>query len=164
MAALYLQDVPMIYRSIFVVLFITMLTACSSGGNDDVSDPLGINGFWLSNCYYDEEFEDYTIDEYTFASYTVVAYFESFYDSSCSGTPYTEGEASGSFSLGETITTSGGVEAVEFNAKATIDNQVIEAFDLIRVDGNTFNWGVSIDGTIRPTAIDFNITYTKQEI
>jgi hypothetical protein len=149
--------------SLFIVVGF-MLSACggSNSSDNEIADPLGINGKWVSNCYYDAEFDDYTLEEYTLSGYTIVADLKSFNDSSCLGVPYIQDVISGTFSSGEIITTSGGLQAIEFNATITIDNQDIEVFDLIRVDGNTFNWGVYIDGTTRPTAMDFNITYTKQ--
>ena len=147
--------------SSIVCLAVIFLVACSSGGND-TPDPLGINGLWSASCYYDEEYGDYNLESYIFNGYSLTASLEVYSNSLCTGQPDIEVSGSGTFTLGNTVITAGGPEAIEFDVILKIEDQTLQVADLIRVDGDSLNWGVYIDGSIRPTEIDFDETYFRQ--
>ncbi len=149
------------FRIILIGFCTLLLIACGGGGDNNSSDPIDISGRWIAACYFDAESNDYTNEQYDFSGNNITTSFESFTNSSCSGAPYEQGQASGTYTLGDIVTTSGGI-AVEFNGVISIDNQTVEVFDLIHVSGNALNWGVFIDDTTRPTAINFNEPYNKQ--
>jgi hypothetical protein len=147
--------------SFIVFLAISFLVACSSGGKD-TPDPLGINGLWTASCYYDEEFDDYNIETYRFNGFSITASLEVYSNSSCTGEPDIAVSGSGTFTLGNTVITSGGPEAIEFDVILKVEDKTIQVSDLIRVDGDSLYWGVYIDGDTRPTEIDFDETYIRQ--
>jgi len=158
----------MLIKNIFFTLSffaVLSLTACKDSGSSSSDNPanidsLELDGTWASNCYQDDN-NEYTIDEFSFSGNTFTASYRSYNDSSCSGDLISSESGSGTFSVGDTITTSLGVEAVEIDFRIEFQGQSIEILDLIKMDGNQFHYGLHIDEDTRPIELDYEVTLTK---
>jgi len=144
-----------------------LIVSCGGGGsNNDVSSDsqidLELDGTWVSNCYFDSDDGEYIIDTFVFLESSVVASFNAYNNSSCSNGPILSGNGSGIFSVGNEIDTEGGLEAFEIDFNIVILGHEVHHLDIIRVNGDEFNFGIATDDEARPTQIDFDITFTIQ--
>lgn len=146
------------YFKIFLsVLLSVIIISCES--TDDGS--LDLEGTWVSNCYMDD-IDEYTVDAFVFSGNAFVTSYQTWDNSSCIGTPIYSDSGSGTFSIGSTIVTSSGLEAIEVDFNLNYHGLTFTVLDIIRRNGNEFNYGVFIGLNTRPTEIDFNIILTKQ--
>lgn len=150
-------------HQIIIPISLVLMTACSSISPSE-NDPLGINGYWVSNCYYDKEFNEYFINEYRFSGNSFVVYYESFDNDTCTEPMIENGGLEGQFSLGKQVITPRGSQAVEINTWPIYETSEHIFPDIIHISEDVFHWGLFIDEDTRPLVIDFNVTYTRKEI
>lgn len=154
------------YKTNWVLLALVLLTACrdeSDGGNGKTNViSLDLEGTWITSCYLDGV-NKYTIEEMIFSGNAVDANFKFWSNASCSGNPASSGSAFGTFTLGETITPVSGNEAVQIDLDLDFNGSKIVLQDIISQNDNAFNLGVANGGNGRPTELDFNITYLRQQ-
>jgi len=149
------------YIRTLIILISAMLISCEESGDNSNSAHLDLEGAWVSNCYMDD-INEYTVDVFTFSGNTFVTSFQTWDNSTCTGLPMISDSGSGTFSVGRTIVMSSGLEAVEVDFMLNYNGLKFTVLDIIRKDGNTFNYGVYLGLNTRPTEIDFNIVLTKQ--
>ena len=147
-------------------MLIVALSACGGRGGSNVTDvvntgSLELDGTWISNCYYDDE-GVYTIDEFTFSGNSFEARYESFNNSSCLGSPLESDSAGGTFTVGNTIIASSGLEAVEVDFIISYQGEIFTALDLIRQEGDQFYYGEFNGSSSRPIDLNFDIVLVKQ--
>ncbi len=149
------------FKYVLTSILAVGLTACGSSDGGSPSDPLGINGNWVSNCYLDND-NEYVIDKFDFSGLSFGTSFNSYDNSSCNGSPIDSGAVSGDIEIGGEITTDSGLTATEvkfiFNFKGS--NQ--QVLDIIRLDGDEFVFGVFDSGVVYPTELDFDIILARQ--
>ena len=157
------------YTRILLIALVTILYSCGGDSDDgktmnsNLAESMGINGTCLSNCYespYDPGL--YIIDSFSFSGNSVTTTFWDYQDSSCSGSVSLTGSASGSFVIGEEVTTDSGLKATEIDFNMTYQGSQFTILDIIQVSENYFYLGVWGDSNIRPTELKFDTVLTKQ--
>jgi len=157
---LYLKG-KIMYLKIICSLIITIsLCSCESSGDASSTSNLDLDGTWVSNCYLDD-FDEYTIDVFVFSGSTFETSYKTWDNSTCTGTPMFADSASGAFTVGKTITTASGLEATEVDFTVSYYGQTFLVLDIIRKNGDEFNYGVYLGLNTRPTELDFNIVLSK---
>ena len=157
-------------------LSLSLLVACGGGNdedptenNDETEDEL--QGTWVSSCVSYSSF--YLLSSTTFSVGSYSSSSSAFFDSECADS--VQGvSVTGSFVVGEAITTSSGVSAKEIDfIIETIDGVSASetSFGIYRIMDNTlftgnlgFIEGSGIDTSTeenRPTALNFDLPFTK---
>ena len=155
----------MYFKISAIFSFLILLCSCGGGGggNSTVTPSLDLEGTWVSNCYLDG-INEYTVDDFVFSGNTVSASYKTWDNSSCSGIPIDSDGGSGTFTVGKTMTTSSGLEAVEVDFNIIFNGQTFTVLDIITRNGNEFNYGIFNGLNTRPTELNFDVILTKQEI
>ncbi len=148
-------------KYILAAVTISIISACGGNGDENYNNQLELNGTWVSNCYTYDDFL-YVLEEYIYRNNTFELTGSVFNHSSCSGDPVSIIESAGTFTTGNTIQTSTGLEAIEITYNSISSNQESIILSIIRQDNNTFNHGVSVSGDTFPTELNFDIFLTKQ--
>jgi len=150
-------------------ILITGLTAWLSacGSNDKSSnvstDPLGINGDWVSNCYKDTESDfTYTIDKFSFNGNSFSYNYRDYENESCDGVITSSEDISGEISIKNEITTGSGLQATEIDLEFVVQGNEQTVLSIIRVNGNEFLLGENDDSGERHTELDFDVVFSKQ--
>lgn len=152
-------------RISFIIVLTLFIAACGGGGDSalsESSDPIGLNGTWVSECYYDDEFDEYTREELRFSGFDFSALVQNYSNANCLGAPDDEGSFSGTFSVGSTITTVRGLEAVEIDFTFQVGNQTDTVNDIVRVDSDRLWFGEETNNGSRPNRLNFDVEYTRQ--
>lgn len=153
-------------RNMVIPVLISMifLSSCDSGGESNATE---LEGTWVTTCLMESSgsFED-TI---TFSGNTFSTSGKEYADTACSvfDTNYS---ASGTFVIGNAMTTSSGLSAKEIDVTLLkIDGAgvSINVYDIYRIDGEKLYFGDDslLDATSvanRPIDLDFNEDYIKQ--
>ncbi len=142
-----------------IILSALCLASC---GGDNSSNLLNLSGKWTSDCYLDVPniiSNEHIIEEFVFSNGTFEHSTRTWTNSTCSGEENSNYIWSGTYIVGNSIITSSGLEAVEVDFD--YDENGFKWLQIIRLNGNEFNYGVFNDG-IRPVELDFWITLTKQ--
>lgn len=156
-------------KSIIFTIFLSfLLTGCGSKNSDELEeleDFYGVNGFWESNCYEDNENLFY-IKTYKFVVDQWLSTLDKYgSDSSCVQTTEPQVFASGNFHIGAEVITESGVTAKEFDLFVLNNNGTdvyLEGYNLIRRDGGQLILGDYLSFSQRPTKLDYDIVYIKQ--
>jgi|GEM_PF-3380078 len=155
----------MLTRNSILVLSLTALISCG-GDNGNASE---LEGTWISNCYLDSVNNDgnYIVSEVSYQGSLSNHYYRVYDDASCEILIY-PGNTSVTYSLGKSIITGSGLNAVELNYSFSyeIDGQVVEGntYTIISISDNTYYTALSPsrDLASRPIELDFNTIFTKQ--
>lgn len=140
------------------------LTACGGGGGAPLSEstnPLGLDGEWLSNCYAVPNTSDFEQTTFRFNGFGYSSESKRYSRNDCSGTADSESRETGTFSVGTEIVVGSGVRATEINFNVA-SSSPISRQDIVRVDNNQLNFGIQVNGNTRPTDLNFTITYRRQ--
>jgi len=146
-----------------IIITVFLLSSCGegSGDGDEINgSSFNLDGTWISNCY--KTGNEYYIDKYIFSGDSFHGDINLFNNSSCNGAPVNTVEASSSFRLGKTITTSSGIRVLEMDMTMTIMGGTVDLAEIIKINGNQFNWGVESDPEKRPKEVNYEITYTRK--
>ena len=154
------------YSKHLILSSIILLSSCGSENSETEGEARkllpNLDGAWISNCYLDSDLT-YTIDEFIFLDQDVVGKFTSYSDPECDGTSIESGVGSGTFTLGEEITTPTGLKAFEIDITIRGFSSIL--LDLIYLESDQLKFGksVSLDNDIRPEDIDHNIILSRQD-
>jgi len=152
------------FLKVVKVLGLTLFLAACGGNSSDssgVSESVelqGFNGSWRSNCYLLDDL--YVIDTFFVSGKLFSAVSEVFDDPSCSEVLATI-PINGSFTAGDALVTDSGLNALEIDFLIEFEGDDFEFLDIIRIDGDTFNFGVLVDFDSRPSELDFEVTFTR---
>jgi hypothetical protein len=151
----------------YILLVVFCLAACG-GKEQENTYPLqtALKGTWLENCYSDGPYTS-QISGFEFNGSNFKVLNTSWAgNSTCAGDPYNSGIFSGDYSVGESITTDSGLNAMQINFEYDNESGVSDTFNILRLEGEEFILGDSdlVINSIfsRPTALDFDTVYVKQ--
>ncbi len=154
----------MFYKSLTVFFSAILLTACGGGESDGDTNLLELEGRWVTGCL-SVSGNRFEIDEFIFSGNTFETSIQVWENSSCSGDTFLSGGSSGTFTVGEVITTSSGLEAVEVdleNVVAGAEGAALEILTIFRQEGDELVGARSIDLDVRPTELNFDVIFTRQ--
>ena len=152
------------YVRISLFFLVAFLTACGGGESDGNTNLLELDGRWVTDCL-SVSGNRFEIDEIVFSGNTFETSIQVWENSSCSGDTYLSGGSSGTFTVGEIITTSSGLEAVEVdleNVVAGAEGAALEILTIFRQEGDELVGARSIELDVRPTELNFDIIFTRQ--
>ncbi|MCG6971391.1 MAG: hypothetical protein LJE85_16620 [Gammaproteobacteria bacterium] len=154
------------------VLLTAALTACGENTASPTTDAapidIGQEGTWESNCFFDEgdtvetNDDSYRITVLTFTS-TDISIGNRIYDaadSSCSGNYDITSSINGTYSIGNQITTTGGMTAYEIDLLSN-DNG-LTYLEIIKIAGDMLNVSGQINTSTRPQTLDFDKDFFRQ--
>ena len=153
-------------RSVSCFLLLIIILGCEESSN---SNPvLDINGSWVSLCGpLGSDDDSFVADEYliyvrTFniGSLSILATIYS--DPDCVNETGETSTLVGSYSIGESIISSSGLDVYEINLTTTIQNVESTRLDIVRRDDNKLYFGASMPENSRPIDLDFANIYTLQ--
>jgi len=147
-------------RIISIFMLLLFLSACGTSNNETGNNLLDLDGTWVSNCYLDDPGE-YTVDTFIFSGNNFETSYKIWNNSSCIGTHIDSDSGSGTFTVGNEVTTASGLTAIEVDFEINFNGQTFTVLDIIRQNGNEFYYGTYIGLNTRPTDLNFNVLLTR---
>lgn len=157
------------------ILSILVVTSCGSDGTSGNGTATVLEGIWVKQCNAVNQ-----ADPNTYYDIITLTFIENNFDSSILN--YTDPDctipdtqipnptASGTFVIGNTITTTGGLQAKEIDSYVDQSSGAIfaDGFVIFNIDGNTLYFGDTTgdnDGStpeLRPDTLNFDRSYERQ--
>lgn len=142
-------------------MFILFLSACGGSSDEDTDDQLDLDGTWVSNCRLVGE-NNSSLHKVIYLNNTLETGTSTFDNRNCSEEPIDVLGSIGTFSIGNTILTSSGLDAVEVTYEFLREDEIFVLLDIIRQEGNTINIGIRNNTDTFPTELDFDIPLIRQ--
>jgi len=143
------------------IVFILFLSACGGSSDEDTDDQLDLDGTWVSNCRLVGE-NNSSLHKVIYLNNTLETVTSTFDNRNCSEEPIDVLETIGTFSIGNTIQTSSGLDAVEVTYEFLREDEIFVLLDIIRQEDNTINIGIQDNTDTFPTELDFDIPLIRQ--